>query len=59
MKNQIVRCLLAAALAASIGSIQAQPSAQYIPGVEGIKGASLPPPGWYLRARANSATWRI
>jgi hypothetical protein len=27
----------------------AQPSAHYVPGVEGIKGASLPPPGIYLR----------
>ena len=23
----------------------AQPSAHYVPGIEGIKGASLPPPG--------------
>jgi hypothetical protein len=29
--------------------VQAQPSAHYVPGVEGIKGASLPPPGWYVR----------
>lgn len=29
--------------------VQAQPSAHYVPGVEGIKGASLPPPGIYLR----------
>jgi hypothetical protein len=28
---------------------QAQPTAHYVPGVEGIKGASLPPPGIYLR----------
>jgi hypothetical protein len=27
----------------------AQPTAHYVPGVEGIKGASLPPPGLYLR----------
>jgi hypothetical protein len=27
----------------------AQPTAHYVPGVEGIKGASLPPPGVYLR----------
>jgi hypothetical protein len=27
----------------------AQPSAHYVPGVEGIKGATLPPPGVYLR----------
>jgi hypothetical protein len=30
-------------------SIEAQPTAHYVPGVEGIKGASLPPPGIYLR----------
>lgn len=29
--------------------LQAQPTAHYVPGVEGIKGASLPPPGIYLR----------
>lgn len=29
--------------------LQAQPTAHYIPGVEGIKGASLPPPGFYVR----------
>ena len=28
---------------------QAQPSAHYVPGVEGIKAATLPPPGIYLR----------
>lgn len=27
----------------------AQPTAHYIPGLEGVKGASLPPPGLYLR----------
>lgn len=27
----------------------AQPTAHYVPGVEGLKGASLPPPGIYLR----------
>ena len=31
------------------GILQAQPSAHYAPGVEGIKGASLPPPGVYFR----------
>ena len=49
MKIHIIRCLLAAALAAVPGAIQAQPTAQYVPGIEGIKGASLPPPGWYFR----------
>ena len=29
--------------------LQAQPTAHYVPGVEGIKGATLPPPGIYLR----------
>jgi hypothetical protein len=27
----------------------AQPSAHYVPGIEGIKGATLPPPGVYVR----------
>jgi len=49
MKTPIIRCLLAAALAAIPGALQAQPDAHYVPGVEGIKGASLPPPGFYLR----------
>jgi hypothetical protein len=31
------------------GILQAQPSAHYGPGSEGIKGASLPPPGVYFR----------
>lgn len=29
--------------------VMAQPSAHYVPGAEGIKGATLPPPGIYLR----------
>lgn len=29
--------------------LQAQPTAHYVPGVEGLKGATLPPPGVYLR----------
>jgi hypothetical protein len=29
--------------------LPAQPSAHYVPGVEGLKAASLPPPGIYLR----------
>jgi hypothetical protein len=49
MRNHIICSLLAVALAAIPGAIQAQPDAQYVPGVEGIKGASLPPPGFYLR----------
>ncbi len=30
-------------------TVTAQPSAHYIPGLEGIKAATLPPPGLYLR----------
>jgi hypothetical protein len=29
--------------------LQAQPTAHYVPGVEGLKGSSLPPPGIYVR----------
>jgi hypothetical protein len=29
--------------------VQAQPSAHYVPGLEGIKGSSLPPPGIWVR----------
>lgn len=49
MKTQIVRLVLAAGLAALPGLLQAQPTAHYAPGVEGIKAASLPPPGIYFR----------
>jgi hypothetical protein len=49
MKTQFVHLVLAAGVAALPGLLQAQPSAHYVPGVEGIKGASLPPPGWYVR----------
>ena len=49
MKTHIIPCLLTAALAAIPGAIQAQPDAHYVPGVEGIKGASLPPPGFYFK----------
>jgi hypothetical protein len=49
MKTRIQFLLLAASLAALPGIIQAQPSAHYVPGSEGIKGASLPPPGVYAR----------
>ena len=41
--------MLAASLMALPGILQAQPSAEYVPGSEGIKGASLPPPGVYFR----------
>lgn len=50
MKQQIQKLLLtAAAFAALPILLLAQPTAHYVPGVEGIKGASLPPPGVYLR----------
>jgi hypothetical protein len=49
MKTRIQFLLLAAALVALPGILQAQPSAHYVPGSEGIKGASLPPPGFYVR----------
>ena len=41
--------LLIAGLLTLANSTQAQPSAHYVPGVEGLKGASLPPPGLWLR----------
>ena len=49
MKTRIQFLVLAVSLAALPGILQAQPSAHYAPGVEGIKGASLPPPGFYVR----------
>jgi hypothetical protein len=49
MKIQTQILLLAASLMALPGILQAQPSAHYVPGSEGIKGASLPPPGVYFR----------
>ena len=45
----MIRLLPALALAALAGTIQAQPDAHYVPGIEGVKGASLPPPGFYFR----------
>ena len=49
MKIRVQFLLLAVSLAALPGVSQAQPSAEYVPGSEGIKGASLPPPGVYAR----------
>jgi hypothetical protein len=49
MNKQSFRYVLAVGLAALPGLIQAQPTAHYVAGIEGIKGASLPPPGIYLR----------
>ena len=49
MKTVLARYGLAVCLLALPGLLQAQPTAHYVPGVEGIKGATLPPPGWYVR----------
>jgi hypothetical protein len=52
MKNLTTKstgALLVAGLLALPSLIQAQPSAHYVPGLEGIKGSSLPPPGLWLR----------
>ena len=49
MKKQLNSVLLTAGLLALPSLVLAQPTAHYVPGVEGIKGASLPPPGWYVR----------
>jgi len=49
MKKLIAIEMLVAALAALSVPVLAQPSAHYPPGVEGIKGSSLPPPGVYGR----------
>jgi hypothetical protein len=45
----IARLLLGLGIAALATSALAQPTAHYVPGVEGIKAATLPPPGWYVR----------
>jgi len=49
MKNRSVRFAIAAALAVVPRLLLAQPSAHYVPGAEGVLGATLPPPGVYLR----------
>lgn len=53
MKTTTIRYTLLGLLTAGVlalpGLAPAQPSAHYVPGVEGIKGASLPPPGIYFR----------
>ena len=49
MKLKTTTLSLAAACLAAPVLCPAQPSAHYVPGVEGIKAASLPPPGVYLR----------
>ncbi len=49
MKSRNSYVILGAALLAVPQLLQAQPTAHYVPGIEGIKAASLPPPGIYLR----------
>ena len=49
MKTRFVRFVLAAGITLVPLLLQAQPTAHYVPGSEGIKGASLPPPGIYVR----------
>jgi hypothetical protein len=49
MKIQTISALLTAALLAVPAALQAQPDAHYVPGIEGIKGSSLPPPGFYFK----------
>ncbi len=49
MKNMFHRIALAAGIVGAAFSLHAQPTAHYIPGLEGIKGSTLPPPGWYAR----------
>jgi len=50
--THIKQTVMAAALAGLVtapATINAQPSAHYVPGIEGLSAASLPPPGVYLR----------
>lgn len=49
MKKLIASLLFTASFTALPVLMLAQPSAHYVPGVEGIKGSSLPPPGVYFR----------
>jgi hypothetical protein len=51
MKTQLIKSIGGLFVAGLILPIlvQAQPSAHYAPGTEGIKAATLPPPGIYLR----------
>ena len=52
MKHQLTKsigALLIAGLFAFPNLLEAQPTAHYVPGSEGIKAATLPPPGFWLR----------
>jgi hypothetical protein len=44
-----IRALLTAGLFALPNCLEAQPTAHYAPGLEGLQAATLPPPGVYLR----------
>ncbi len=46
---QVAKGLMTAGAFLVSTPLHAQPTAHYVPGVEGIKAASLPPPGFYLR----------
>ena len=50
--TRLKQTAIATALASLVtgpATINAQPSAHYVPGIEGLSAASLPPPGVYLR----------
>ena len=50
--TQIKQTVIAAAFASLLAvpvTINAQPSAHYVPGSEGLTAATLPPPGFWLR----------
>jgi hypothetical protein len=49
LKSTCLSLLGTAGMLALPGLALAQPSAHYVPGVEGLKAATLPPPGIYLR----------
>ena len=49
VKTQLQTFLLAASLVTLPTILKAQPTAHYVPGSEGLKAASLPPPGVYAR----------
>jgi hypothetical protein len=49
MKTRLQSLPVAATLVMLPCLLQAQPTAHYVPGSEGIKGSTLPPPGVYLR----------
>lgn len=48
-QNPLIGSLVVAGLVAAPALLQAQPTAHYAPGTEGLKAATLPPPGVYVR----------